>query len=125
MSESGGSRAELTSRLAIAIGADPTLTQSIRIDVNCRNEPTVTVTRLADADQIGRITQSSTFADYTLVKNEELKRLWKGATLTDEEREAVKLAADFLEDEFYGCSDKCAAEHNAVATLRKLLERTA
>lgn len=44
-------------------------------------------------------------------------------TLTDEERDAVKLAADFLEDEFYGCSDKCAAEHNAVATLRKLLWR--
>lgn len=44
-------------------------------------------------------------------------------TLTDEEREAVKLATDFLEDEFYGCSDKCKAEHEAVATLRKLLER--
>lgn len=49
----------------------------------------------------------------------------EGSLLTDEEREAVKLAADFLEDEFYGCSDKCAAEHNAVATLRKLLERLA
>jgi len=45
------------------------------------------------------------------------------ATLTDAEREAIKLAADFLEDEFYGCSDKCRAEHEAVATLRGLLER--
>lgn len=44
-------------------------------------------------------------------------------SLTDDEREAVKLATDFLEDEFYGCSDKCAAEHAAVTTLRKLLER--
>ena len=51
------------------------------------------------------------------------KRAEVSFTLTDEERDAVKLAADFLEDEFYGCSDKCAAEHNAVATLRKLLER--
>lgn len=46
--------------------------------------------------------------------------LYRAPTLTDEEREAVKLAADFLEDEFYGCSDKGAA---AVVTLRKLLER--
>ena len=92
---SGGSRAELTSRLAKTIGADPTLTQSIRIDVNVRNEPTVTVTRLADADQIGRIIQCSTFADYTFVENEELKRLRKGNTLTDAERKALVEASEF------------------------------
>lgn len=45
------------------------------------------------------------------------------ATLSDAEREAVELATDFLEDEFYGCSDKCKAEHSAVATLRRLLAR--
>ena len=53
------------------------------------------------------------------------KRAEVSFALTNDERGAVKLAADFLEDEFYGCSDKCAAEHNAVATLRKLLERLA
>ena len=53
------------------------------------------------------------------------KRAEVALRLTDEEREAVKLATDFLEDEFRGCSDKCAAEHAAVATLRKLLERLA
>jgi hypothetical protein len=81
-------------RLAETIGADPTLTQNIRIDVNVRNEPTVTVTRLADADQIGRIIQCSTFSDYTLVENGELKRLRKGATLTDEERDVLGRVAD-------------------------------
>ena len=72
---SRGSHAELTGRLAESIGADPALTQSIRIDVSVHKEPTVTVTRLADADQIGRIIQCSTWADYTLVQNDELKRL--------------------------------------------------
>jgi hypothetical protein len=89
---SRGSHAELTGRLAETIGADPSLTQSIRIDVNVHNEPTVTVTRLADADQIGRIIQCSTWADYTLVENDELKRLRKGAALTAEERRAVASA---------------------------------
>jgi len=81
---SRGSHAELTGRLAETIGADPSLTQSIRIDVNVHSQPTVTVTRLADADQIGRIIQCSTFADYTLVENDELKRLRKAAALTPE-----------------------------------------
>ena len=87
-----GSHMTLAGRLAKTIGADPALTQSIRIDVNVHNEPTVTVTRLADADQIGRIIQCSTWADYTLVENDELKRLRKGAALTAAEREAIKMA---------------------------------
>jgi|688.fasta_scaffold09236_26 hypothetical protein len=90
---SRGSHAELIGRLAETIGADgPSLTQSIRIDVNVHKEPTVTVTRLADADQIGMIIQCSTWADYTLVENDELKRLRKGAALTAEERRAVASA---------------------------------
>ena len=80
----------LTSRLAETIGADPVLTQNIRIDVNVHNEPTVTVTRLASADELGRIISCSTFADYTLVQNDELKRLRNNATLTDEELEALE-----------------------------------
>ena len=106
-----GSHAELTGRLAETIGADPALTQGIRIDVNVHKEPTVTVTRLADADQIGRIIQCSTWADYTLVENDELKRLRKGVTLTAEEREAVQDAIRRL----WGFD--CAA------TLRGVLER--
>jgi hypothetical protein len=85
----------LTSRLAKTIGADPVLTQSIRIDVNVHKEPTVTVTRLSSDDEIGRIIQCSTFAGYTLVENDELKRLRKCITLTDEEREAVEYFANF------------------------------
>ena len=122
---SGGSRAELTSRLAKTIGADPTLTQSIRIDVNVRNEPTVTVTRLADADQIGRIIQCSTFADYTLVENKELKRLRKGDTLTDAEREAVERAAQWMVQLAKDRGEIHSAGYfvDDAATLRGLLER--
>jgi len=110
-----GSRAELTGRLAATIGADPALTQSIRIDVNVHKEPTVTVTRLADADQIGRIIQCSTWADCTLVQNDELKRLRKGATLTAAEREAIEMACNgerwFPDDQ------------HRIDTLRALLDR--
>jgi hypothetical protein len=102
----------LTSRLAETIGADPSLTQSIRIDVNVHSEPTVTVTRLADADQIGRIIQCSTFADYTLVQNEELKRLRRGVVLTAVEREAIEVCA--MHWQTAPASD----------VLRRLLERT-
>ena len=118
---SGGSRAELTSRLAKTIGADPTLTQSIRIDVNVRNEPTVTVTRLADADQIGRIIQCSTFADYTLVENKELKRLRKGDTLTDAEREAINMSRKILVSD---PSMNPAQRAEWAITLSRLLDRT-
>jgi hypothetical protein len=111
---SAGSHAELTGRLAETIGADPALTQGIRIDVNVHNDPTVTVTRLADADQIRRIIQCSTWADYTLVETDELKRLRKRVTLTAEEREAIAGAI--------------ASEHGRgafawAATLKGLLER--
>jgi hypothetical protein len=109
----------LTSRLAETIGADPVLTQNIRIDVNVHNEPTVTVTRLASADELGRIISCSTFADYTLVQNDELKRLRNNATLTDEEREAIERAIGReLDTEWYG-----GPEPERVATLRGLLER--
>jgi hypothetical protein len=92
---SRGSHAELTGRLAESIGADPALTQSIRIDVSVRKEPTVHVTRLADADQIGRIIECSTWANYTLVENDEQKRLRAEVSrlrLNDAEREAVEWA---------------------------------
>ena len=115
---SRGSHAELTGRLAETIGADPSLTQSIRIDVNVRKEPTVHVTRLADADQIGRIIQCSTWADYTLVQNDELKRLRNNATLTAEEREAVYRAEARLRTAY-------VPDDETAATLRKLLERLA
>ena len=108
---SRGSHGALTGRLAESIGADPALTQSIRIDVSVHKEPAVHVTRLADADQIGRIIQCSTWANYTLVENEELKRLRKGVTLTADEREAVEDAIRRL----WGFD--CAA------TLRGVLER--
>ena len=107
----------LTSRLAETIGADPSLTQSIRIDVNVHGEPTVTVTRLADADQIGRIIQCSTFADYTLVQNEELKRLRRGVVLTAVEREAIEWFSSYGESN-HGLWGKHAA------SLLGLLERT-
>jgi len=116
---SRGSHAELTGRLAETIGADPALTQSIRIDVNVHNEPTVHVTRLADADQIGRIIQCSTWANYTLVENEELKRLRKGAALAAEERRAIDWAATMLE---HGSLPNSLNRDDA-ATLRGLLER--
>lgn len=116
---SRGSHAELTGRLAETIGADPALTQSIRIDVNVHNEPTVHVTRLADADQIGRIIQCSTWANYTLVENEELKRLRKGAALAAEERRAIDWAATMLE---HGSLPNGLNRDDA-ATLRGLLER--
>jgi hypothetical protein len=116
---SRGSHAELTGRLAETIGADSSLTQSIRIDVNVHKEPTVTVTRLADADQIGRIIQCSTWAEYTLVERDELKRLRKGAALTAEERRAVCWAATMLE---HGSLPKSAHRTDA-ETLRGLLER--
>jgi hypothetical protein len=109
---SAGSQMELTSRLAETIGADPALTQSIRIDANIDREPTVTVTMLVDADQVGRIIKMSTWADFTLVKNDELKRLRKRTALTGEEREAVADAIRRL----WGFD--CAV------TLRALLERT-
>ena len=112
---SAGSHGALTGRLAETIGADPALTQSIRIDVNVHNEPTVTVTRLADADQIGRIIQCSTWADYTLVKNDELKRLRKGATLTAAEREAIEMAC---KGERWFPDDQ-----HRIDTLRALLDR--
>ncbi len=48
---------------------------------------------------------------------EEIARL----RLTAEEREAIALAADELEDEYYGTS--CKKELAAAATLRTLLER--
>jgi hypothetical protein len=89
-----GSHAELTGRLAETIGADPALTQGIRIDVNVHKDPTVTVTRLADADQIGRIIQCSTWADYTLVENDELKRL----RLTDDQIEAILYCVSCAQD---------------------------
>jgi hypothetical protein len=110
---------ELTSRLAETIGADPALTQSIRIDVNVHREPTVTVTMLVDADQVGRIIKMSTWADFTLVKNDELKRL----RLTDEEREAIERAADWLYrwQETHGYH---SSENGDLATLRSMLERT-
>jgi hypothetical protein len=105
----------LLSQLAESIGADPALTQSIRVDVNVHNEPTVHVTRLADADQIGRIIQCSTWADYTLVQNDELKRLRKGATLTAAEREAIEMAC---KGERWFPDDQ-----HRIDTLRVLLER--
>jgi hypothetical protein len=115
---------ELTSRLAETIGADPSLTQSIRIDVNVHKEPTVTVTRLADADQIGRIIQCSTWADYTLVENDELKRLRRGLVLTAEEREAFLFCyrASLPETEKLGgnAGELCRMHRD---TLRGLLER--
>jgi hypothetical protein len=110
-----GSHAELTGRLAETIGADPALTKSIRIDVNVHNEPTVTVTRLADADQIGRIIQCSTWADYTLVQNDELKRLRNGAALTAAEREAIEMAC---KGERWFPDDQ-----HRIDTLRALLDR--
>jgi hypothetical protein len=103
----------LTSRLAETIGADPSLTQSIRIDVNVHSQPTVTVTRLADADQIGRIIQCSTFADYTLVENDELKRLRRAAALTADERQAIEYYAEF----------SAAKPPNSKAILLELLRR--
>ena len=42
-------------------------------------------------------------------------------TLTDEEREAIEIAAAELDDEYYGTN--CKKELAAAATLRKLLER--
>lgn len=112
---SAGSHAQLTGRLAESIGADPALTQSIRIDVSVHKEPTVHVTRLADADQIGRIIECSTWANYTLVENEELKRLRKGAALTAKEREAIEMACKgqrwFPDDQ------------HRIDTLRALLDR--
>jgi hypothetical protein len=115
---SRGSHAELIGRLAETIGADgPSLTQSIRIDVNVHKEPTVTVTRFADADQIGRIIQCSTWADYTLVQNDELKRLRNNATLTAEEREAVEWFSHFARPQ----NGPVIGGH--AATLRGLLER--
>jgi|694.fasta_scaffold72625_3 hypothetical protein len=119
-----GSRAELTGRLAETIGADPALTQSIRIDVNVHNEPTVTVTRLSDADQIGRVIQCSTWADYTLVKNDELKRLRKGVTLTAEEREAVERACCSLGGVIDRSAECSEWDAEARQTLLSLLERT-
>jgi hypothetical protein len=107
---------ELTSRLAEMIGADPALTQSIRIDVNVHREPTVTVTRLVDADQVGRIIKTSTWSDFTLVKNDELKRLRKGTALTDAEREAVAYFATF-----HGSPREADAKHGK--TLHAMLER--
>jgi len=112
---SAGSHADLTGRLAETIGADPALTQRIRIDVNVHNEPTVTVTRLADADQIGRVIQCSTWADYTLVQNDELKRLRKGAALTAAEREAIEMAC---KGERWFPDDQ-----HRIDTLRALLDR--
>ena len=112
---SRGSHAELIGRLAETIGADgPSLTQSIRIDVNVHKEPTVTVTRLASADELGRIISCSTFADYTLVQNDELKRLRNNATLTAEEREAIAgaIASEYGRGAFAWA-----------ATLKGLLER--
>jgi hypothetical protein len=110
---------ELTSRLAEIIGADPALTQSIRIDVNVHRSPTVTVTRLVDADQVGRIIKMSTWSDFTLVKKDELKRLRKGTAITDDEREAVERAVAFCE-----CTNAPLPTSNQIATLRGLLERT-
>jgi hypothetical protein len=43
------------------------------------------------------------------------------ATLTDEEREAIQLAAEVVDDEYYGTN--CKKELAAAATLRSLLER--
>jgi len=105
----------LTRRIAETIGADPSLTQSIRIDVSDHNEPTVTVTRVADSEQIGRIIQCLTWANYTLVENDELKRLRKGAALTASEREAIEMACKgerwFPDDD------------HRITTLRSLLRR--
>jgi hypothetical protein len=42
-------------------------------------------------------------------------------TLTDDERAAIQLAAEELDDEYYGTS--CKKELAAAATLRSLLER--
>ena len=111
---SAGSRMELTGRLAETIGADPALTQSIRIDVNVHREPTVTVTMLVDADQVGRIIKMSTWADFTLVKNDELKRLRKGIVITDAEREAIAGAIE---------SEHGRGAFAWAATLKGLLER--
>lgn len=44
-------------------------------------------------------------------------------TLTDEEREAVEIAAAELDDEYYGTN--CKKELAAAASLRNLLERMA
>lgn len=110
-----GSHAQLTGRLAESIGADPALTQSIRIDVNVHKEPAVTVTRLADADQAGRIIQCSTWANYTLVENDELKRLRNGAALTAAEREAIEMAC---KGERWFPDDQ-----HRIDTLRALLDR--
>jgi hypothetical protein len=44
-----------------------------------------------------------------------------GCTLTDEEREAIEIAAAELDDEYYGTN--CKKELAAADTLRKLLER--
>ncbi|NDE17864.1 hypothetical protein EBZ80_23355 [bacterium] len=116
-----GSHAELTGRLAETIGADPALTQGIRIDVNVHKEPTVTVTMLVDADQVGRIIKMSTWADFTLVKNDELKRLRKRTALTDEEREAIQWAIATLDAEAALGDGRRDAEE--AASLRGLLER--
>jgi hypothetical protein len=42
-------------------------------------------------------------------------------TITDEEREAIEIAAAELDDEYYGTN--CKKELAAAVTLRKLLER--
>jgi hypothetical protein len=42
-------------------------------------------------------------------------------TLTDEEREAIQLAAEVVDDEYYGTN--CKKELTAATTLRSLLER--
>jgi len=109
---------ELTSRLAEIIGSDPALTQSIRIDVNVHRSPTVTVTMLVDADQVGRIIKMSTWADFTLVKNDELKRLRKRTALTDAERFVLREVRDTYADE-----DDVACNEIA-AVIDGLIERT-
>jgi hypothetical protein len=47
--------------------------------------------------------------------------LYRSPALTDEEREAIEIAAAVLDDEYYGTN--CKKELAAVATLRELLER--
>ena len=120
-----GSHGALTRRLAESIGADPALTQSIRIDVNVHKEPTVHVTRLADADQIGRIIQCSTWADYTLVQNDELKRLRKGVTLTASERGAIEWSITEAEATIGLANEQGTIDGAAktIEALRGLLER--